>query len=124
MVPKIEIFGLSQVPKFYKLNKNGLKKKFSRTLLCSNDNFNLKYNRKLFNRKKTSIPDSACFTYEQMFRPVKCTACKICQCSSKTELVLSRVTAVLSTPDQPHYLRGIICSGIRTEQYSTYLSQS
>ena len=49
-------------------------------------------------RKSTSIHVvlKGCFKYGELFRPVKCTAFKICQCSSLDELVLPRVTGILS----------------------------
>ena len=75
-------------------------------------------------RKRTSILHGVCFNYELLFHPVQCTACRICQCSSRDELVLPEVTGILSISDQLHYLRGINCFGNGTRQYSTCLYQS
>ena len=66
--------------------------------------FNPGYNWKKLNRTKTCILDDVCYTYEQLFHPVQCTACKRCQGSSTDKLVLSRALGVLSTLNQIHYL--------------------
>ena len=84
--------------------KHALRKRFLRTLLCSNDNFNPGYNRKMLIRKRTSIVERVCFNYEQLFHPVQCTACRICQCSSGDRLVLPEETGILSISDQLHCL--------------------
>ena len=84
--------------------KHALKDMFLRTLLCSNDNFNPGYNRKKLIRKRTSIFDRVCFTYEQLFHPVQCTACRICQCSSRDRLVLPELSGILTIPYQVYYL--------------------
>ena len=84
--------------------KHALRNRFLRTLLCSNDNFNPGYDRKMLIRKKTSILGRVCFNYEQLFHPVQCTACRICQCSSRDRLVLQEVTGILTISDQVHYL--------------------
>ena len=81
--------------------KNALRKTFLRALLCSNDNSISGCNRKMLNRKISSIPNKGCFNYEQLFHPVQCTAFIICQCSSKDKLVLPRVTGILSTLKLP-----------------------
>ena len=52
------------------------------------------------------------------------TAWKICQCNSIDELVLLRVTDVLSTSDQLHYIWGPNCFGKCTQQYWDCLCQS
>ena len=91
------------------------------TILCSNDIFNPWYNRKVLMRKRTSILDGVCFNYEGLFHPVQCTACRICQCSSRDKLVLPEVTGILSISDQLHCLWGINCFGNGTRQYSTCL---
>ena len=62
--------------------KHALTNRFLRTLLCSNDIFEPGCNRKTLIRRKTSIPDGVCFTYEQLFHPIQCTACRKCQCRS------------------------------------------
>ena len=98
--------------------------------LCSNDIFNPGYNRKMLIRKRTSIRDRVCFNYEQLFHPVQCTACRICQyssrdqCSSRDKLVLPEVTGLLSFSDQIHYLLDINSFGNGTRQNSTCLYQS
>ena len=84
--------------------KHALRKRFLRTLLCSNDNFIPGYNRKMLIRKRISILDRVCFNYEQLFQPVQCTACRICQCSSRDKLLLPEETGILSISDQLHYL--------------------
>ena len=104
--------------------KHAPRNRFLRTLLCSNDNFNPGYNRKMIIRKRTSILDRVCFNYEQLFHPVQCTACKICQCSSRDRLVLPEVTGILTISDQVHYLWGINCFGNGSRQYSTCLYPS
>ena len=63
--------------------KHALRKRFLRTLLCSNDIFNPGYNRKTLIRKRTSILDTVCFNYEQLFHPIQGTACRKCECGSK-----------------------------------------
>ena len=75
-------------------------------------------------RKRTSILARVCFNYEQLFHPVQCTVCRICQCSSRDKLVLPEVTGILLISDQLHHLSGIICFGNGTRQYSTCLYQS
>ena len=56
-------------------------------------------------RERTSILDGVCFNYEQLlFHPSHCTACRICQCSSRDKNALPEVTGILSLPDQLHYL--------------------
>ena len=59
--------------------KHALRKRFLRTLLCSNDIFIPGYNRKMLMRKRTSILVELCVNYEQLFHPAQCTTCKICQ---------------------------------------------
>ena len=104
--------------------KQAPRNKFLRTPLCSNDKFNPGYKRKMLMRKRTSILDGVCVNYELLFHPVQCTACKICQCSSRDKLVLPEVTGILSFSHQLHYLGGIISFGNVTRQYSICLYQS
>ena len=78
--------------------------RFLRTLLSSNDIFNPGYNRKMFMRKKISILDRLCFSYEQLFHPVQGSAQRKCQCSSRDKLVRPEATGNLSISDQLHYL--------------------
>ena len=81
-----------------------LKNRFLRTLLCSNVIFNPGCNRKTLIRKRTSILDRVCFIYEPLFHPVQCTACRICQYSTRDRFVLPEETGILSFSDQRHYL--------------------
>ena len=104
--------------------KHALRNRFLRKLLFSNDILNPGYNRKMLMRKGTSILDGVCVNYEQLFHPVQCTACRICQGSSKDKLVLPAVAGILSISDQLHYLCGLNCFGNGTRQYSTCLYQS
>ena len=55
-------------------------------------------------RKKTFILDGVCFNYEQLYHPVQCTVCRICQYSSRDKLVAPEVTGILSIPDQFLYV--------------------
>ena len=63
--------------------KHALRKRFLRTLLCSNVILNPGYNRKTLIRKRTSILVRVCLNYEQLFHPIQCTACRKCQRSSR-----------------------------------------
>ena len=82
--------------------KQAYRNRFLRTLLCSNDILIPGYNRKMLMRKTTSILDRVCFNYEDLFHPVKCFACRICQRSSTDTLVLPKVTCILLISDQLH----------------------
>ena len=104
--------------------KHALRNIILRTLLCSNDISNPWYNWKMLIRYKKSFPEKSCFIYDQLFHPIQCTACRICQWSSIDKLILSIKTVVLSTSDQPHFLWGKKCFGTGTRQNSTYLYQS
>ena len=122
--PNLIYWSISREESLESQKKPALRNRFLRTLLCSNDIFNPGYNRKMIMRKKTSIFARVCFNYEQLFHPVQCTACRICQCSSKDKRVLPEVTGILSNSDQLHHLSGINCFGNGTRQYSTCLYQS
>ena len=102
--PNINFWSISRRESLESQQKHALTNMFLRTLLCSNDNFNPGYNRKVLIRKRTSILDRVCFNYEHLFHPVQCTACRICQCSSRDRLVLPDVTGILTISDQVHYL--------------------
>ena len=102
--PNLRFWSISRRESLEFQQKHALRKKFLRTLLCSNDNFNPGYNRKMLIRKRTSILDGVCFNYEQLLHPVQCTARRICQCSSRDRLVLPEETGFLSISDQLHYL--------------------
>ena len=65
------------------------------TRLCSGY-FNSGYKRRMIIRRRTHILDKLCFNYEQFFHPIQSTACKTNQCTSKDNLVLAGVTAILS----------------------------
>ena len=100
--PHLNFWSISRKERLEFPQEHALRKRFLRTLLCSNDVLNPGYNRKLLMRKRTSILDRVCFNYEQLFHPVQCTACRICQCSSRDRLVLPEVTGILSISDQLH----------------------
>ena len=102
--PNLNFWSVSRQKSLESQQKHELRKKFLRTLLCTNDIFNPDYNRKILMRKRTSILDRVCVNYEQLFHPVQSTACTICQCSSGDKLVLPEVTGILSFSDQVHYL--------------------
>ena len=102
--PNLNYWSISRKESPESQKKHALKNKFLGTLLCLNDIFNPEYNRKLIMRKRTSILDSVCFNYEQLFHPVHCIACRIFQCSLREKLILPEVTGILSISDQLHYL--------------------
>ena len=102
--PNLKFWSISREESLESQQKHALKKTFLRTLLFSNDFLNPGYNRKMLMRKRTSILDRVCFIYEQLFRPIQCTACRICQCSSRDKLGLPEVTGILSISDQLHSL--------------------
>ena len=121
--PKVNFWSISRKESLESQQKHAPRKRFLQTLLFSNDILNPGYNRKMLMRKRTSILDGVCVNYEQLFHPVQCTACRICQCGSKDKLVLPKVTGILSFSIQLHYLWGIKCFGNGTGQYSTCLFQ-
>ena len=94
--PNIFFWSISREESLKSQQKHALKNKFLRTLLCSNDILNPGYNRKMLMRKRTSILDGVCFKYVQLFHPVQCIACRICQCSSRDKLGMPEVTGILS----------------------------
>ena len=97
MVPPNSIFwSISRRESLESQQKHALRNTFLRTRLCSKDNFNPGFNRKMLIRNRTSTLDGVCFKYEHLFHPIQCIACRICQCSSEDKLVLPRVTRVLS----------------------------
>ena len=102
--PNSNLWSISRRESLESQQKHALRNRFLRTVLCSNDNFNPGYNRKMLIGKRTSILDRVCFNYEQLFHPVQCTACRICQFSSRDRLVLPEVTGILTISDQVHYL--------------------
>ena len=102
--PNLNFWSISRKESLESQQKQALRNGFLRTLLCSNVIFNPGYNRKMLMRKRTSILDGVCVNYEQLLHPVQCTACRICQCSSRDKLVLPEVTGILSISDQLHYL--------------------
>ena len=125
MVPASLIFwSISRKESLESQKKHAFGNRFLRTLLCSNDILKSGYNRKVLMRRRTSIADGVCFDYEQLFHPKQCTACRICECSSRDKLVWPEVTVILSFSDQLQYLWGINCFGNGTRQYSTCLYQS
>ena len=102
--PKLNFWSISQKESREFQQKHALRNRFLRTLLCSNDIFKPRYKRQVLMRKKRSVPDGVCVNYEQLFHPIQCTACRICQCSSKDKHVLPEVTGILSILDQLQYL--------------------
>ena len=101
--PNINFWSISRRESLEAQQKPALRNRFLRTLLCSKDNFNPGYNRKMLITKRTSNLDRVFFNYEQLFHPVQCTVCRICQCSSRDRLVLPEVTGILTNSDQVHY---------------------
>ena len=122
--PNLNFWSISRNESLETQQKHAVRKKFLRTLLFPKEIFNPAYNRKVFMRKTTSILDRVCVKYKQLFHSVQCTACRICQCSSRDKLVLPEVTGIPSFSDQLHYLWGINCFGNGRRQYSTCLYQS
>ena len=122
--PNLNFWSISRKESLESQQKHALRKRFLRTLLCSNDILNRGYSRKRLMRKRTSIVDRIWFNYEQLFHPVQCSVCRICQCSSRDKFVLPEVTGILSFSDQFHCLWGINYFGNGTRQYSTCLYQS
>ena len=105
MLPEsLNFWSTSRTESLESQQKHALKNKFLRTILCSDDTCNPGYNRKTLIRKGTSILDRVCVKYEQLFHQVQCTACRICQCSSRNKLALSEMTGILSFSDQVRYL--------------------
>ena len=102
--PNLNFWSISRKESLESQQKHALRNRFMRILLFSNDSFNSGYNRKMLIRKITSNLDGVCFNYEQLFHPVKITAYRICQCSSRDKLILPEVTSILSNSDQFRYL--------------------
>ena len=125
MVPPNSNFSsISRKESLESQQKHALRNRFSRTLLFSNHIFNPGYNRKNLMRKRTSIFDGVFVNYEQLFHPVRWTACWICNCSSRDKIILPEVTGILSFSDQLHYLWGMNHFRNGTRQYSNFLYQS
>ena len=122
--PNLNFWSISRKESLESQQKHAPRNTFLRTLLCSNDIFNPGCNRKMLMRKRTSILARVCFNYEQLFHPVQCTTCRICQCSSRDKLTLPGAIGILSISDQLHHLSSINCFGNGTQQYSTCLYQS
>ena len=117
--PNLNFWSISRKKSPESQQKHALRNRFLQTLSFLNDIFNPGYNRKMLMMKRTSILWEVCVNYEQLFHPVQCSACRICQCSSRDKFVLPEVTGILSLSDQLHYLWGINCFGNGTRQYST-----
>ena len=122
--PNLNFWSISRKESLESQQKHALRKKFLRTLLCSNDIFKPGFNRKMLKSKRTSILNRVCVNYEQLFHPIQCTACRICQCTSGEILVSPEVTGILSISDQLRYLWGINCFDNGTRQNSICLYQS
>ena len=104
MSPNLNFWSMSRKESLESQQKHALRIKFLRTILFLNDNINPRYNRKMLIRKRASILDGVRVNYEELFHPVQCIACRICQCSSRDRLVLPEVTDILSILVQFHYL--------------------
>ena len=105
MVPtNLNFWSISRNENLECQQKHALRKKFLPILLCSNDIFISGYNRKTLMGKRTSNRRGVCFIDEQMFHSVQCTACGICQCSSREKFVLPEATCTVSFLDRFHYL--------------------
>ena len=102
--PNLKFWSISREEGLQSQQKLARRNRFLRTLLCSNDFFSARYNQKMLMRKRTSILDGVCVNYEQLFHPVQCTVCRICQGSSREKFVLPEVTGILSISDQFLYL--------------------
>ena len=102
--PNLNFWSISRNENPESQQKHELRNRFLRTLLFSNDIPNSGNSRKMLMRKRTSNLDGVCVNYEQLFHPVQCTACRICQCSSTDNFVLTEVTGILSISEQLHYL--------------------
>ena len=122
--PNLKFWSISRKGSLESQQKLALKKRFVRTLLFSSDTLNPGCNWKMLLRKRTSILDRVCVNYKQLFHPVQCIACRICQGSSRLKVVLPEVTGILSFSDQLPYLWVINCFCNGTQQYSTCLYQS
>ena len=102
--PNLYFWSISCKESLESQQKHALRNRFLRTLLCSNENLNPGYKRKMIIRKRTSILDRVCLNYGQLFHPVQCKVCRICQCSSRDRLVLPEVTGIPTISDHVHYL--------------------
>ena len=122
--PNINFWSISCEESLEPEEKHTLRNRLLWSVLRSNDLFDPGYQRKMLIRKRTSILDKVCFKNEQMFHPVQCTACKLCQFSSIDKIVLPRATGILSTSDQTHYIWGIKRFGNRTRQNSSCLYET
>ena len=93
--PNSKIWSISRNESLESQQKQALRNKFLRKLLCSFD-ICFGYDRKMLMRRRTSILDRVCFNYEQLFHPVQCTAFGLCRCSSRDKFVLREKTGILS----------------------------
>ena len=83
VLPNLNFWSYSFEERIESQQNYALENRSLRALLCSNNNFNPRYSRKMFIRKRASIRDGVCFTYAQLFYQVKCTVLKISQGNSK-----------------------------------------
>ena len=102
--PNIIFWSISREESPESQQKHALRNWFSRTLLCSNDILNREFKRKMLIRKRKFILDGVCFNYEQLFHAVQCSACGICESSSRDKLVLPVMAGILSFSGQLHFL--------------------
>ena len=124
MVPPSLIFwSISRKKSLEFQQRHALRNRFWRTILCSDDILNAKFNRLMLTRNKQPFLTDFFFDYEQLFHAVQFTACWICQCSWRDKFILPKVTDILSILEQLLYLWGINCFGNSTRQYSTCLYQ-
>ena len=99
VTPNLKFWSISRKESLESQEKPAFRNRFLRALYCSNDIFIPGYKRKMLMRKRTSILDGVCFNYEQLFHPKQCAASRICQRSSRDDVVLSEVAGILSFSD-------------------------
>ena len=81
--PNLNFWSISHKEGLESQQKHALRNRFFQALLCSNDIFNPRYNRKTLIKKTTSIVVKVYFNYEQLFHPIQCIVCKKRQCNSR-----------------------------------------
>ena len=90
--PNLKYWSISRIESVASQQWHAPKNRFLWALLCSNDKLNLECNWIMLIRKSLCIFD-VCFIFELLFHPVRCTAWKTCQRSSKEKLVPPRASA-------------------------------
>ena len=86
--PNVQFWSNSRKKNVTSEQRHALKNGFLRKLLCSNDNFEPRYNRKTLIRERTSILNEVCFNNEQLFHLVQNTAGNFRQRISRDLIVL------------------------------------